>query len=338
MPHPSHATFVRPSIALLAIAGALFVIPRPARASCAPPPPAVVWSYPAEGQTDVPTNATIWILLPNWTQPATIMLDGQPLPVNDFGFGYALAQPLAPNTPHQVTFRATPARVQPAVELTIHFTTGAGAADATAPALPEIPEATVSATRDLAAECQGVVDAMECIDTGPREHLVFTTAATPLLWIVESVAEGSDAPSFKLWPGSCGPPEAFVEDAATRACNRRYRLHAFSAAGLSATTAPLCPGDLVKMPHPPPPAQDAGAGGGAGGGDFGGGSAPDAGAAPEPQPTGSDPAVHETDAGKSGCAVIGPGAASGGWSILCAAGALLVRRRRRRKSPPAPRA
>jgi len=273
----------------------------PARASCAPPPPELVWSYPADGQAAVPTNATIWILLPNWTQPATISLDGAEVPVNGFGFGYVPEQPLSPNSPHQVTFRATPARVQPAVELTIHFTTGAGPADATPSPTPAVLWASASTTRDLTPTCERVLDAMECFDTGPRFHLIFTTEAMPLLWIIESVGSDSTAaPWFELWPASCGLPEVFVEDTATRACNRRYRLHALSEAGLRAMTASLCPGDLVKMPLPPAPVSpDAGADQPPVQPQPDGGS-PSSG--PAPSTKGSDPSIHETES-RSGCSI-----------------------------------
>jgi hypothetical protein len=316
------------TVGIAALMAAALAGPGPARAGCEVPPPELVWSYPADGQTDVPTNATIWILLPNWTQPGSVSLDGVPIPVNEFGFGYVPAQPLAPGSPHQVTFRATPARVQPPVDLTIRFTTGAGPADGTPPSPPAVPSASATATRALPANCQRVLDAMECFDTGPRFHLVFATSATPLLWIIESAgSEPGAAPTFELWPGSCGPPEAFVEDAATRACNRRFLLHAVTEAGLRATSAPLCPGELVTMPLPPAPAMpDASAE------PLPDPSPPDAGAPPTgPAPPaggarGSDPMVHETES-RSACAIAGRGEMGVAWLALLLVP--LVRRRRR---------
>jgi hypothetical protein len=313
------------SLMVAALAG-----PAPARATCALPPAELVWSYPADGQSDVPTNATIWILLPNWTQPGSVSLDGVEIPVNGFGFGYVPEQPLAPSSPHQVTFRATSARVQPPVDLTIRFTTGPGPAEAKQPSAPAVLWASASATRDLTPACQRVLDAMECFDTGPRFHLIFTTEAMPLLWIIEAVGnDPTAAPSFELWPGSCGLPEVFVEDADTRACNRHYRLHALTEAGLRAMTAPLCPGDLVKMPLPPSPvAPDAGAD-----------QPPDQpqpdGGAPsstsDPGPKGSDPAVRETES-RSGCAIAGRRKAAGvAWLALLLVP--LARRRSRRLEP-----
>jgi MYXO-CTERM domain-containing protein len=119
----------------------------------------------------------------------------------------------------------------------------------------------------------------------------------------------------------------FVEDAATRGCNRRYRLHALTEAGLRTMTASLCPGDLVKMPLPPPPVTpdasadpppvqaepDAGApsGGGAGGA------------------RGSDPAIHETDV-RSGCAV-GRGGTAGAAALVALLGLVRLAKRRRRR-------
>jgi hypothetical protein len=317
---------MRRELAIASLVAAVLAGP-PAWATCAPPPPALVWSYPADGQTDVPTNATIWILLPNWTQPASVSLDGVEVPVNGFGFGYVPDQPLAASSPHQVTFRATPARVQPAVEVTIRFTTGSGPADATPPPTPAVLWASASATRELTPACQRVLDAMDCFDSSPRFHLIFTTEAMPLLWIIESLGnEPTAAPSFELWPGACGLPEVFVEDAATRGCNRRYRLHALTEAGLRTMTASLCPGDLVKMPLPPAPVT------------------PDAGADPAPiqaEPDagalsggeggarGSDPAIHETDV-QSGCAV-GRRGKAGVPALAALLGIVRLARRRRRR-------
>ena len=223
--------------------------------------------------------------------------------------------------------------MQPPVQLTIRFTTGPGPAETTPPAPPAVLWASASATRDLAPACQRALDAMECVDTGPRFHLIFTTDAMPLLWIIESSAgDAAAAPSFELWPGSCGLPEVFVDEGATRACNRRYRLHALTEAGLRAMTPSLCPGDLVKMPLPPspvmpdagvdpgvqPPPDQSGTDGGApstGGGGTGGG----------PGPRGTDPAVHETES-RSGCA-FGGGGAGGGQAIVLLLLLALVRRR-----------
>jgi hypothetical protein len=228
-----------------------------------------------------------------------------------------------------VTFRATPARVQPPVDLTIRFTTGAGPADGTPPSPPAVPSASAAATRALTPLCQRVLDAMECFDAGPRFHLVFTTPAMPLLWIIESAgSEPGAAPTFELWPGSCGSPEAFVEEAATRACNRRFRLHAVTEAGLRASSAPLCPGELVTMPLPPSPVTpDAGAE------PLPDPPQPDAGAAtpgPGPTPggaTGSDPMVHETES-RSACSVTGRRETAGlAWLALLLVP--LARRRRR---------
>jgi hypothetical protein len=59
----------------MALAPALFS--DAANASCKAPDPKLVWSSPADGATDVPTNAAIWLLLANW------VADG---PGGDLGF------------------------------------------------------------------------------------------------------------------------------------------------------------------------------------------------------------------------------------------------------------
>ena len=108
-----------------------------ANASCKAPEPKLVWSSPADGATDVPTNAAIWLLLANWYRPPEILLNGAPVPVAEIPFLYRPAA-LEPRTRYEVKVTATPVGSQTVVEVTWGFTTGEGPSSLEAPAPPEI--------------------------------------------------------------------------------------------------------------------------------------------------------------------------------------------------------
>ncbi|HXU82478.1 MAG TPA: hypothetical protein VN914_13845, partial [Polyangia bacterium] len=262
---------IRLSILLPVLAASAVLGTPSSRASCMPPAPAIVWSYPKDGDVDVPTNVTLWLLLSGWHRPGLVLLDGKEIPVNGFGFGYQPLEPMAPSSPHELTFQATSPGAAPAVTLTIHFTTASGETERQSPTVPTVPYVTASPTRPLSTLCQSVVHAMDCFDTGQDTHLVFATEAKPFLWVVERVpALMGESPVFTLWPGECDQPEVFLQDAVARNCTHQYRLHALEGTGLRAMSRPFCPaallratdgpdGGAVMPPDEPPPADlDAG--------------------------------------------------------------------------------
>ena len=281
--------------ALAALAAASALCPRPARASCVEPTPTVVWSYPKDGDTEVPTNITLWLLLSNWHRPGKVLLDGKELPVNGFGFGYRPLEPLAPSSPHELAFQASTPGTEPAVNLTIRFTTGSGETEREPPMTPMVTAVSALGSRPLSNLCQGVVHAMDCFDQAQDTHLVFDTAARPFLWIIEQVPnQMGESPVFTLWPGECELPELFVTGNAARVCGHQYRLHAMEGTGLRAMSAPFCPADLVRAAPGEdgglPPAPD------------GGGVAPADAGASGPRPSTGNPQVSDAG-GSGGCSV-----------------------------------
>ncbi|MBK6812221.1 MAG: hypothetical protein IPG81_25730 [Sandaracinaceae bacterium] len=62
----------------LCLTAALWALAAPshASASCVPPDPAIVWSYPAEGATDVPVDARIFLRLNTYSRPTSITVNG----------------------------------------------------------------------------------------------------------------------------------------------------------------------------------------------------------------------------------------------------------------------
>jgi hypothetical protein len=288
-------TVLRTLPAALVAAGAL--TPQAAQASCAEPTPALVWSYPKDGETDVPTNITLWVLLSNWHKPGKVLLDGKELPVNGVGYGYRPLEPLSPSSPHEITIVASPPAVEPPVTLTIRFTTASSETENEVPMVPMVQSVSATQTRPLTNLCQSVVHAMDCFDTGQTTHLVFNTEARPFLWIVERMPMlMGESPVFTLWPGECEVPEIYVNPADASRCTYQYRLHAVEGTGLRAMSPPFCPADLLRAE----PGDDGGAP-----------IEPDAGVPPEadagtsgPAPTTGNPVVGEAGA-SGGCSVGG---------------------------------
>jgi hypothetical protein len=281
-----------------------------AGAACLTPAPTVVWSYPAEGQLDVPTNAAVWLLLSNGHTPEVVFIDEQPVPANEVGVGFQPPQPLAPGA-HLLSFLATPEDADLPVQLTLRFTTGAGPSEEEPPEAPFVTGITVPTMRALAPRCQAAVQAMGCADTGADTHLVFANPAAPLLWIVERVpAVMDETPVFTAWPGDCGLPELFTRESVKRSCGHRYRLHAAGPTGLRSTGKPVCPDELLAAR----PAPDGGVdpddpdGSISDPGDQPVPGTPDAGA-PRPAPAGSGVQVHESTGDVTGgCDVAGSAA------------------------------
>ena len=82
----------------------VWLSPQVAQASCVAPPPQVLWSYPAAGQSDVPTNATLWLRLSRVGNIA-LTLNGAPQP-------YVAVDVLSPEEPGRI-LQIEPASLAP---------------------------------------------------------------------------------------------------------------------------------------------------------------------------------------------------------------------------------
>ena len=224
----------------MALAPALFS--NAANATCEAPDPKLVWSSPADGATDVPTNAAIWLLLANWHRPPEIVLSGVPVPAAEIPFLYRPAA-LEPRTRYEVKVTATPVGSPTVVEVTWGFTTGEGPSSLEAPAPPEIDRVSATQSRELDELCTAVWS--DCYDTGQNTHVMFHVAGpAPLAWVVERVPQAPQAGEsyvFRLWPGICGTPEIYTTMAETNGCFRSYRVHAGDLTGRTAASQPFCP-------------------------------------------------------------------------------------------------
>ncbi|MDB4987298.1 MAG: hypothetical protein JWN04_2476 [Myxococcaceae bacterium] len=311
-------------------AAVLWLAPREASASCAAPPLKVLWTYPADGDQAVPTNAVFWALATGW-RTANVTIDGAPLPALS-ALGERALGDLTPNQEHVL-------RLDYASELDddagsseafeIHFRTGDGpAARVPAPSFAGVERA----SSIIDSTCPEVVHAQDCFDTGQNTLLSFEVTAPQVIgWIAEG----------KLWPAQCGSPALFItEPVSTERC---FEVQPLGPGGLIGDSVRYCAPALAAGPwidaglsSPHPSSGDAGPRGADGGGIAlvsDGGLALDAGKhadASIPDP-GNDQ-IFDSD----GCST-GRGASTRriGWSLLTVVSLLLARRRRSRSETSA---
>jgi hypothetical protein len=209
--------------------------PHRALASCNPPPFTIVWSSPADGATEVPTNAVLWVLTS--TSIASVSVDGQDATAGELPFSFKPAGILAPLTEHTVAVTALNAYGGP-TSATFRFTTAIGPQPAMAPGQTDGVAIQSLPSRSLDPLCQGALNAMACNDTGQDAHLVFHTTDRPLLWLVEPqpVIVG-ETPTTTFWPGSCGDPDVFTHQFDQRC----YNLVAADQIGGYVRSGPFCP-------------------------------------------------------------------------------------------------
>jgi hypothetical protein len=194
----------RGSLALVVTAGTL-LMGYSARAQCAAPPSAILWSHPADGETDVPTNVVLWIL-PVGAGELEVSLNGTTLSASEDLFSYALGD-LAPNTSYRVAFdfggRSLPVHVEQS------FSTGSGPAEPQPAAAPGAIAASRrgQSERPLSDFCNAVLQAQDCFDTGQDTHFVFAPEGTATAWLVREDRQYGHGPL--LWPAECGAPDFF---------------------------------------------------------------------------------------------------------------------------------
>lgn len=225
---------------------------REALADCASPEPAIVWSYPAHGDTDIPTNVDLWVLPAGWNGPAIVSRNGVPLEPLRMGYGYDAGE-LAPNTAH--TFQVeleTYGELAPTFELT--FTTGPGPAAADPASAPGAIAASSSAERQLSERCAAALWTQDCFDQGQDTYYQFAPSGNAKGWVL--MTDSSYRP-LNVWPGECGAPILFG-DAFDGPCATLYGI---DAAGqlhpgqhVCAEAATPLPGASRSNPEEPPAA------------------------------------------------------------------------------------
>jgi len=168
-------------------------------------PPAILWSYPADGATEVPTNVVLWAL-PDGGDVLEVSLNGSVVPAGTARFSYDLGA-LAPNTVYTLDFSVGLGQVH--VEQT--FTTGNGPAEPQPGAAPGAVTTSRRADSDFAPPdfCYRVLWAQDCYDSGQDTHFSFEPSGSAEAWLVRHDPEYGQAPL--LWPAECGAPDVFAQ-------------------------------------------------------------------------------------------------------------------------------
>jgi hypothetical protein len=239
---------------LLCLAAGLWTLAAPsnASASCVPPDPAIVWSYPAEGATDVPVDARIFLRLNTYSRPSSITVNG--VVVNSAGAGATVEDmfspgPLTPNTAYLVTTTAT--GPEGPVTLELRFTTGTGTAAAVeTPVLSNLRLDPYEAP-SVPHTCPAVLEAQDCFDTGQDVVVRADATGNPTMWVLWSYPAGDAGPVaprlLASWPGECGAPSYVTHRDRFEMDPSCLRVTAVGANGEISQSNFLCPEELPPM-------------------------------------------------------------------------------------------
>lgn len=302
----------------LCVVLALLLAGRAAHASCSGPSGRVLWTYPADGAVDVPTNTRLLVTDDSAGRPK---LNGTQLTPDQDGT-FDLGE-LAPNTTYRVTWDPMRENTE---QHAISFTTGAGPSLGSAPASPE-PLDVVRLSPSYYPHCP-LLGFQGCFDTGAPLRVGFEPVEDALAWLVE-IPSCDGTVRHMVWPAECGPPAVEAYDG--RIC---ASLRATDGVHASESTQMIC-----SVPPPAPngstPALDS---------SCGAITFPPSGALLLPSKDdvrcSSDgtsdcinpPRTMDPPSGE-GCS-LGPGGhrSGAGWLALALAGCARVRRRRQRRS------
>lgn len=174
----------RTALALALLAGLTFTTS--AFANCAAPPP-VVWSYPHNGATGVPTDADFLVI----GTASSVGIEGRVIERIPTDYAVDLGE-LEPNT--EYTLQIGEGYGADADPEPITFTTGS---DAGVVEFPRPDEAT----------CEAIYRAQGCFDTGAPDVVeieVDYTGEEPLYVLYAEAVDGYQP--VTLWPRECGEP------------------------------------------------------------------------------------------------------------------------------------
>lgn len=226
---------------------ALAVTHSGARASCFQFAPQIAWSYPGHGDTDVPIDADIFVMV-NTFDPPPDRITVNDVEVHSVGEGHFDPGPLEPSTEYRVVVEVD--GLDGPITQEVHFTTGTElAAVVGVPGAPVIrrgayPPDPTSITR----QCGHVLDTRGCYDTH-EDTLVRaeTSAAGVVLWRLESLPAGDAGPVephvMTTWPAECGPPVYVTHRERWARRSACLRVTAVGGNGVSSHSSLTCPSD-----------------------------------------------------------------------------------------------
>lgn len=228
---------LRPLLAGLLVA----LSPGIADAACSIDESTVHWSFPEDGATDVPTNATFWAIASLGSQPRA-WLDGVELTATMRSENAGSFKPpeLAPYRNYLLEFETSvedPSIVQR--RISVRFTTGPGPATAlTGPiTLGDDPDMARASSQPF---CREVLFSNGCYGAGQDTELVFDSPERPVVWLTEISSEESSSVHVTAWPGACGGPRVITfKDAVGEHC---FELIAIDQVGGERRSGKSCPG------------------------------------------------------------------------------------------------
>jgi hypothetical protein len=222
-------------VAAAALVTAAVIHPRPSNAGCLSPTPALLWTHPADGATDVPTNTAIWIL----PGANSALLNGVAIASDDG----RLFKPngLVAKTHYRVD---VPFSSPAPGTLSFSFTTGAGPREIAVPNIGQTTSRLFEEPPELSTACRLILTGRDCFDTPPYNYLEFKVTERPLFWLIRELPQdpqssrpSSNARTFEAaWPAACGAP-LVVGKFHAGDC---HQLVAFNERGEPTTSPPIC--------------------------------------------------------------------------------------------------
>lgn len=165
-----------------------------ARADCDIPAPEVVWTFPADGQVDVPVNISAVVRSAGRDR---LELDGRPVE--------SLPR-LAPNSFHEL--RVFTGSDENEICHQINFLTSSNEAEV--PPIPAAVEGHWELTPDeykIPIWCRRNIFTGSCFDAGEDTHFVLDVNVGGLFTRVRQLNPNGDLISTVLWPNTCGRPQ-----------------------------------------------------------------------------------------------------------------------------------
>ena len=258
-------------VALLSsiLIAAAAMLPAVAEASCDDPTPELVWSWPADGASEVPTNSRLWAI---GVRVASVSLNDEIVYTftNSRLRGDVELPELTPNTSNTITYTFRDYNgMPPPTPVVTTFTTGDGPA-LEAPVSPVIDELALT-DYDQTPEGNTILFAGDCLDGGSAEKLKVDTTTDVLVLRLDRRV-GSETSLGLLWPVDEGlpawfrgthcalserecKPDAVSPDVSADTC---FVLVAIGPSGLESRSAPWCPSDHLGDDDPPDTDQDVG--------------------------------------------------------------------------------
>jgi hypothetical protein len=251
---PSSRSCAAAALLALLAAGAASTV----SADCLAPAPGVLWTYPADGDVDVPLDTALWLAsnVASFGRVPRVELNDAALDAfGEASNGLAPLQfqlpRLAPNTSYVWKLSYPPTNEQSARTFQVRFTTGSNLREA-APKVRVVGHSEHDVTAG-AHPCAAIVASQRCLDAigerPPRRHELVVTPASAVGWVVRSRA-GEQI----LWPGVCGAPQIVVDESQAKEC---FVVQAIGAGGQLGTPRAYCTSEklapLRKTDAVPPP-------------------------------------------------------------------------------------